>query len=281
MTFLRLGAYDKKGGLQHKEHIPMLRLCPLSYAPAGLCCVMPWNKLRVFHSDCVRRMCRATRHMQWRHHLSNKQLRSRLHLEEIEVYVYKRQLAWLGDVSRMSWDRTPRKLLSAWVAAPRPVGAPQYSYGKGMLAALAYAGIDTDTKTVSTNWPAMAIDKKTWNIMVEHLGDIHAQLPPQRRGASQAHSSPLRAKASPYRHGSDDSPSSSDGGFIRNSSSSSSESNCSSSEAELEGSDNDSGGSVSDTDIRTVLRRTRSTRARAPVDYTTDNTRVRGRTLFQ
>ena len=54
-----------------------------------------WNKLRVFHNDCVRRMCRATRHMQWQHHLSNKQLRSRLHLEEIEVYVYKRQLAWL------------------------------------------------------------------------------------------------------------------------------------------------------------------------------------------
>jgi len=157
-----------------------------------------WNKLRKFHNDCVRRMSRTTTYQQWKSHIRNTTLRSRLHLEEIEVYVYKRQLAWLGDVARMPAGRMPRRLLSGWVAAVRPVGGQRYSYAKGVLAALAFAGIKTDTKTVSENWPAMAANKDEWNAMVDNLGLFHAGQSAAERGAARAPSSPLRAAADPF-----------------------------------------------------------------------------------
>jgi hypothetical protein len=154
-----------------------------------------WSKLRAFHNQCVRRMCRTTTHQQWKSHIRNSTLRCRLRVEEIEVYVYRRQLAWLGDISRMPMDRMPRVLLSAWVAADRPAGGQKYSYAKGMLAALTFAGIATDTRTVSENWPALAADKASWNAMCDNLGLYHSRLSPEARGAALAPSSPLRAAA--------------------------------------------------------------------------------------
>ena len=92
-------------------------------------------------------------------------------------------------------DRMPRVLLSAWVAADRPAGGQKYSYAKGMLAALTFAGIATDTRTVSENWPALAADKASWNAMCDNLGLYHSRLSPEARGAALAPSSPLRAAA--------------------------------------------------------------------------------------
>ena len=89
----------------------------------------------------------------------------------------------------------PRVLLSAWVAADRPAGGQKYSYAKGMLAALTFAGIATDTRTASENWPALAADKASWNAMCDNLGLYHSRLSPEARGAALAPSSPLRAAA--------------------------------------------------------------------------------------
>ena len=98
----------------------------------------------------------------------------------------------------MPMERMPRKLLSGWVAATRPVGGQRYSYAKGVLAALTFAGIKTDTKTVSENWPAMAANKDEWNAMVDNLGLFHAGQSAEERGAARAPSSPLRAAADPF-----------------------------------------------------------------------------------
>jgi len=37
-----------------------------------------------------------------------------VNLRPIDVYIMKRQLRWVGYVSRMSFDRLPRKMLSCW-----------------------------------------------------------------------------------------------------------------------------------------------------------------------
>ena len=149
-----------------------------------------FQTLRVFHASCCRKMCRFKRPNHRRKHTTNADLRARLGLEEIEVYVYRRQLGWLGDVSRMPWDRVPRQLLSSWVSHKRPVGAPKFTYGKAVYAALSWAGITTDRATVSTGWPELAQDKGAWKEMLTHLAERHAD------GAKNAGAwSPLRAQA--------------------------------------------------------------------------------------
>ena len=40
------------------------------------------------------------------------------------------------------------------------------SYGKQILNALRYIGIDTDAENVKTNWPEMAKDKGGWDSIV-------------------------------------------------------------------------------------------------------------------
>ena len=153
-------------------------------------------------------------------------MRARLDVDEIEVYVYKRQLAWLGDISRMSMDRLPRKMLSGWVAAPRPIGAPQFSFGKGIYSALRYAGIKTDRMTVGTNWPEMAQNREAWSCMIDNLPALHAAQTAEQQGASRAASSPLRPAAPPrvFPLTTRENSSSSNDSFINDSSSSSSSS---------------------------------------------------------
>ena len=51
-----------------------------------------------------------------------------LGLDAIDFYVARRQLRWLGHVSRMDWERLPRRMLSAWAPHARPVGAPRALY---------------------------------------------------------------------------------------------------------------------------------------------------------
>ena len=46
-------------------------------------------------------------------------------LNAIDFYVARRQLRWLGHVSRMGWERLPWRMLSAWVPRARPWGAPR------------------------------------------------------------------------------------------------------------------------------------------------------------
>ena len=95
-----------------------------------------FNRLRNFHNQCVRRMHRMSRKHQWAHRISDESLRLKLGLESIDEYIGRRQLSWAGHVARMSFDRLPRKLLSSWVAAPRPPGAPQFTYARGLHKAL-------------------------------------------------------------------------------------------------------------------------------------------------
>ena len=88
----------------------------------------------------------------------------RLELDSIDNYVYRRQLRWVGHVSRMPFDRLPRRMLSSWVAAKRPSGGQLMTYGRSVYKALDNFGISRET------WPALAADRVAW------LGAIHGSL---------------------------------------------------------------------------------------------------------
>ena len=72
-------------------------------------------------------------------------------------------------------------MLSCWVAAERTSGGQRVTYGKQVLSALRYAGIDTDEQHVSTNWPRV-VEAGGWGALVENLDEIHAGLASAAQG---------------------------------------------------------------------------------------------------
>ena len=58
-------------------------------------------RLRSFHHRCLRAMCGITRWHTWRHRIRTSELRRRLRLETIDVYIEQRKIRWAGHVARM------------------------------------------------------------------------------------------------------------------------------------------------------------------------------------
>ena len=114
------------------------------------------ERLRVFHAQCLRAMCRVTRLHTWRWHITTQELEQRMGLDSIDVCIARRQLRWLGHVSRMDFERLPRRMLSSWVPAPRPRGAPKMTYGRTIYKALDMFSIAHAT------WPQLAADRAAW-----------------------------------------------------------------------------------------------------------------------
>ena len=122
-----------------------------------------FNHLRVFHARCVRAMCRVNRWHTRKFRISTLELLKRTGLSNIDAYVSKRQLRWAGHVARMDFDRLPRKMLSSWVTERRPVGAPEFTYGRGLYKTLKKAEIDRE------NWFVEAQDREGWRDMIARV----------------------------------------------------------------------------------------------------------------
>ena len=76
-------------------------------------------------------------------------------------YIARRQLRWLGHVSRMPFDRLPRRMLSSWLPAPRCKGATKMTYGRTMKKAMATFDINPQ------NWYELAADREKWHAMIK------------------------------------------------------------------------------------------------------------------
>ena len=119
-----------------------------------------FHRLRLFHNQCVRAMKRVNRTHSRQHRISDEDLRRQMGVRTIDEYITRRQLSWAGTVARMSFDRLPRKMLSSWVFTPRPPGAPQFTYARGLHKALAKAQIPRDS------WHAQAQDRASWRLPI-------------------------------------------------------------------------------------------------------------------
>ena len=62
-----------------------------------------FGRLRAFHVRCVRTMCLVSKRRMWKEHSSTAELENQLGMQSIGVHVYRRQLAWAGQVSRMGF----------------------------------------------------------------------------------------------------------------------------------------------------------------------------------
>ena len=122
-----------------------------------------YNKLRVFHHQCVRTMTNINRCQMWEQRISINELLNRLNVKIIDVYIVKRQLQWAGHVSRMDFERIPRKMLSCWVRNKRPVGCPSFTYGRNLKKALKFAKVDVN------NWYEIASNRGMWRNVVDRV----------------------------------------------------------------------------------------------------------------
>ena len=123
-----------------------------------------------------------------------------LGLKPIDEYVSRRQLRWLGHVARMDYERLPRKMLSSWVAAPRPRGAPPMTYRRSIEKALANFNVKY------SEWPALAADRAAWRETLQRGSPPAWWQPPPRPPPPPPPLSltrPSRAAAAAARHGID------------------------------------------------------------------------------
>ena len=127
----------------------------------------------------------------WDNHVSTQELGRRLAIDTIDAHVTRRQLRWAGHVSRMDFQRLPRRMLSAWVPCKRPNGAPMMTYGRTIGKALAKFQIDHEM------WPQLAADRGTWR---ETLRLGHPAIRKSKRIAQRPRAqlpSPLRRRQRP------------------------------------------------------------------------------------
>ena len=97
------------------------------------------------------------------HQITTKELLDRLGLKSLDAYVNRRQLQWAGHVVRMPYERIPRKMLSSWVGEKRPVGCPEFTYGRGLNKALKKSGIP------KVEWAALAEDRQNWRLLISKI----------------------------------------------------------------------------------------------------------------
>ena len=141
-----------------------LVLSILLYGSEGWCLTEElFHLLRIFHARSVRSMCRVNRWHVRKHRITTKELLSRVGLKPIDTYVTQRQLRWAGHVSRMSFDRLPRKMLSSWVPSKRPRGAPEFTYGRGLYKALKKVDVNRDS------WHELASNREQWRTVVKAM----------------------------------------------------------------------------------------------------------------
>ena len=121
------------------------------------------HEIRLFHHACIRSMCRVNLSHTFKHRIATESLRKRLDLQSIDSYIVKRHLSWAGHVSRMDFNRIPRKMLSSWVNHKRNVGCPEFTYGRGLYKMLKMSGL------CKNSWFEIAKDRLEWSHLIKNL----------------------------------------------------------------------------------------------------------------
>ena len=121
------------------------------------------RKIETFHHNCIRRITRITRLQQQTRHITISTLRDRTNIPSIRSLLTRYFLRWAGHISRMSWNRLQRKLLSSWINKGRTNGSPGMTYGRALNKHLQRAGINP------VNWHRQASDRGAWRKTIRDI----------------------------------------------------------------------------------------------------------------
>jgi hypothetical protein len=114
--------------------------------------------LRNWHNKRICEMCRVTMHRVELYGITLVELQKRIGIWDLDYYVGRRTLQWVGHVARMDKSRLPRRLLTAWVREPRPKFGQKMSYGHSLERWLKFFGITLRY----TEWATLAQDRAEW-----------------------------------------------------------------------------------------------------------------------
>ena len=90
--------------------------------------------------------------------ITSAELQKRIGIWDLDYYVGRRTLQWVGHVVRMDKSRLPRRLLTAWVREPRPEFGQEMSYGRSLERWLKLF----DLPLRYTEWATLAQDRAEW-----------------------------------------------------------------------------------------------------------------------
>ena len=121
-----------------------------------------FDLLNSFHNRCIRTMCRITIAHTIRCHIRSESLYERVGIRPLRTYYELRLLRWAGHLARMDMSRLPRKLLTGWVAHPRPNGCPLMNWGRTLKKALK----SRDIATVFATWTKLAQNRSSWRQLI-------------------------------------------------------------------------------------------------------------------
>jgi len=114
--------------------------------------------LRNWHNARICEMCRVTmRHVEL-HRISSVELQQRIGIWDLDYYLARRTLLWVGHVTRMPKSRLPRRLLTAWVGVARPAFGQEMTFGRSLERWLERF----DLPLIFTEWAQLAQSKVDW-----------------------------------------------------------------------------------------------------------------------
>lgn len=154
-----------------REAYAVLVLSILLYGSEGWCLTAElWGKLRRFHHRCARTMCGITMWHTRECSITAASTLQVLGLRNVETYVCRRQLQWVGHVARMGPERLPRRLLSAWCGHLRPMRRPETTYGATLEVALAFVGVEVEGRMELTQ------DRGAWRKVINDIWDVEGEI---------------------------------------------------------------------------------------------------------
>jgi hypothetical protein len=128
--------------------------------------------VRNFHRRCVRQMTHVGLRKQRRHRINTKQLEAKLGIHDIDKYYVCKTLDWMQNIALMPDCRLPKKFLTCWIDAKRPVGRPKQNLGHTYKRILQTCGISSHYGT----WTELAKDKPEWDRIAKDFANSQSQL---------------------------------------------------------------------------------------------------------
>ena len=103
--------------------------------------------------------------------ITNKSVRLKsFDITNIEIQIAKRRLHFVGRIVRVSDDKVPVRLISAWIKKTRPICRPNLSIDHSILNDIRKIISTVDDDGDLDSWAHVALEKLTWSMLVNSLG---------------------------------------------------------------------------------------------------------------
>ncbi len=150
------------------------------------------NKLRSFHHGAIRRILKIKWSQVREHHIKNLEVRRRLYnMPNIDAFINRRTVKYVGKISRLNDDNLPKKFLAAWINGKRKNGAPQITCNNN--SARAIDTILSKDKTLSNNqallkkWGPLDHNKNKWQYYIDSYFESCHNTPQEEENEEEGH----------------------------------------------------------------------------------------------